>query len=148
MRKLIKKYLLIGITVGCCAVVVNGILRDLGLMGSENSLSIFENFTSFAIGIIGISIGFISTGVVYEIKQLSFRLKLLIHLTVGIGMLLVIGFNIFTFDNLLDIATNVGINALILLAVWTYYYIRDKREIEKINERIEEKKLQRKLDTE
>jgi len=37
---------------------------------------------------------------------------------------------------------------LILLVVWVYYYLRDKREVEEINASLREKRAQRQLDTE
>ena len=149
MMKLIKKHLLNGVIWGCIAIVVNIMMFDL--MDFDFLPNIFDNFSKFALWVIIICIGFISTGgIVYEIKKLHFRLKLLIHMVIVIGTLLIIGFslNILSIETLPDIAINVILNALIILAIWTFYYIRDKREIEVINERIKEKKSQRELDIE
>ena len=149
MMDLIKKHLFSGIAWGCVALVANMVVFDL--LELDTLLFIFENFTLFALGIILISIGFITTGgLVYETKKIPFRLKLLIHIVIGIGTLLVVGFTMgfLTFDNLSDLAINIGINLLILLVVWVYYYLRDKREVEEINASLREKRAQRQLDTE
>ena len=148
MIKLIKKHLLNGIAWSCVALVANIIMFDLT---GFSHLSLFlEDFTPNALGFIVVGIAFISTSGVYEIEQLKLGFKLLIHLIVGIGTLLIVGFmlGVFSTSNTSVIITNVLINVLILVGVWTGYYRRDKREIEEINERIKEKKLQRKLDTE
>lgn len=148
MMKLIRKHLFNGIAWGCIAVVGNIMVFDL--TGFDFLPNVLDNFSTFAIGLIIFCIGFITTGgIVYEIKQLRFKLKLLIHMVVGIGTLLIMGlrFNAFTF-NLPDIVINVLINGLIVLAIWTYFYIRDKREVEQINANLREKREQRKLDTE
>jgi len=149
MIKLIKKHLFIGITWGCIAVVGNIIIFDL--MNFDFLPNILDNFSAFALGVIIICIGFITVGgVVYEMKQLRFRLKLIIHIITGVGTLLIVGFslNMLTLNNLQSIVMNVIINLLIVLAVWTFYYLRDKRELEEINAKIKEKKSQRQLDPE
>ena len=150
MMKLIKKNLFNGIAWGCVAVIANIIIFDL--IEAEFLPDILNNFTAFSIGVIAISIGFISTAVVYEIEQLRFRVKLLIHIVVGIGTLLLVGLSLdgFPVAILSGIATpiNIVVNSLIVLAIWTFYYVRDKRELQKINEKIQERKSQKKLDTE
>lgn len=145
----IKKHLFNGLAWGCIAVVGNLVvfhLLDLAILGD-----IWENFTAFSIGVILVSMAFISTGgMIYETKKLSFGLKLLIHIFVGIGTLLVVGFTtrVFTFENITDIFLNIGINFFILLIVWVYFYMRDKREVEEINANLRDKRQQRARDIE
>jgi len=148
MIKIIKKHLLNGIAWSCVSLVANIIILDL--TGFSHLSHFLEDFTPNALGFIGVGVGFISTGGIYEIERLRLGLKLLIHIIVGIGTLLIVGFmlGIFSTNNTPMIIMNILINVIILVGVWTGYYLRDKREIEEINERIKEKKLQRKLDTE
>jgi len=93
---------------------------------------------------------FITTGIVYEFKQLRFSLKLLIHLTIAIGTLMVVGFIIEEFRTIefSGVMLNIGLNVGIVLAIWYWNYLKDKKELEQINARIKERKLQRELDTE
>jgi len=145
--KLIKKHLFNGLAWGSMAFISNVVIFDL--LGLEILAVIFENFSSSALGFLFVSIGFLTTGgIIYETKKIPFGLKLLIHIVIGIGTLLTVGFilNVFMFDDLSTIALNVIVNLLILLATWTYFYCRDKREVEAINANLREKRQQRKLD--
>ena len=148
MIKLIVKYLLTGITWGCFFLVANIILFDLA--GSEHLQFIFDNFTPIAIGFIAVSIGFISTSIVYETERLSLGLKLVIHVIVGVSVVLIVGFRIgiFSSENPSVIIINVIVNALILFAVWVGHYFKDKRRVEKINQRLQERNSTKTLDTE
>lgn len=148
MIKLIKKYLALGIGWGCFIVVANAIRYDL--INPEHSLDFFGNFTSNSLTTIAVIMGFISSAIVYEIEQLQIGLKLVIHFVVGIGTLLVVRFlfNLHSLEYSPITVSSVLINILILVTVWIVYYIRDKCEVQKINERLQEQSLQKKLDTE
>lgn len=148
MVKLIVKYLLLGITWGCFFLVANIIVFEL--IDSEHLQFVFENFTLVAIGFIFVSIGFISSSIVYEIERFSLAAKLIIHIAVGVSVMLLVGFwlGIFSEENQSIIILNVVINALILFAVWVGHYLHDKRRVEKINQRLLERNLEKPFDTE
>jgi len=148
MIKLIVKYLIIGVAWGCFAFVANYILLDL--TGSDHLLSIYENPTANALGLIVVCIGFFGGGIVYEIERLGLLLKLAIHIAVGTGLFLLVGFNIgwLTTENPAMIAFNIVFNVLILSVVWIASYFYDKRKVEKINQKLIECSLRKPLDTE
>ena len=134
MIKLIVKYLLIGIGLGCFFFTVNVILVDL--FSDALMSDILDRPTVNALGITVICIGFWSGGIVYEIERLSFALKLVVHLTVGIGLLLIVmlGLGWISTDNIANVVFNVAVNAFILVSVWVVSYFRDKKEVREINQ--------------
>ncbi|MCL1989291.1 MAG: DUF3021 domain-containing protein [Defluviitaleaceae bacterium] len=148
MFKLIKKYLLEGIGWGCFILVVNIIY--LNLTSPETTYQVIESFPTTALSTILSVMGIVSTLIVYEIERLHIGLKLIIHSILAIGILLIVGFS-FNMDytqNLRDILINIFSNMLILLIIWTAYYMKEKREIKQINEKLLEKSLEIKSDTE
>ena len=148
MIKLIVKYLMIGIAWGCFAFVANLILLDL--IGSDHIQNIFDNPTANVFGLIVVCIGFFGGGIVYEIERLGLLFKLAIHIAVGIGLFLLVSFNIgwLTTDNPTLIVFNIILNVLILSALWVGSYFYDKRKVEKINQKILERSSKKPLDTE
>ena len=148
MVKLFIKYLFMGITWGSFLFIANLIIFDLA--NAEFLPNIFDNITAVSLGFIAVSIGFITSSIVYEIEQLRFGLKLLIHATIGIVILLSVGFvvGIFTTDNLPVVLVNIILNLSIILVVWVRYYIREKNAVQKINEKLQEQHTQSDFDTE
>ena len=147
MKKLMIKYLTMGVGWGSFLFVVHLIIYDLTEIVFLPNVFI-DNIGLSALGFLALSVAFISTSIVYEIEQLRFGLKLLIHITVGLGTLLIIGFviGLFTADNWLEITINIIINLIILLIVWVRYYIRDKNEVQQINEKLQEQNLKSSFD--
>ena len=147
MLKLIIKYLAIGVAWGCFAFVVNLILLDL--TGSDQIQNIIENPTTNALGLIVVCIGFFGGGIVYEIERLRLVLKLAVHLTVGVGLFLIVGFSIgwLTVESPIIIVFNIVLNVLILSAVWVGSYFYDKRKVERINQRLLKRRASEPLDT-
>jgi len=148
MVKLILKYLLIGIAVGCIFFVGNIIFHDLTNSGQLQYF--FSNFTAYAIGFVFLGIGFFGGAFVYEIERLRFALKSVIHISVGMGVFIIVGFrlNWLTLENSPTLIINIVINLSLLLAIWTVLYIRDKKEIQRINRALAERDSAKPLDTE
>lgn len=148
MKKLIIKYLFLGIAWGSIAVIAN--LLVFYQLNPTNYNQLINVFPIFSLGLITVSMGFISTSIVYEIKQLRFHLKLLIHLVVSIGVLILVVFIIEDFQviDFSGVMINIGLNGSIVFAVWSWNYLKDKKELEQINARLKERKLQRYVDTE
>jgi len=148
MIKLILKYLLLGIAAGCILFVGNIIFHDL--INSEQLELFFDNFTAYAIGYIAIGIGFFGVGVIYEVERLRFSLKSVIHISVGVGTFILVGFRLgwLTLENSPNLIVNIAINVAILLAGWTALYFRDKKEIQRINMVLAERDTMMPLDTE
>ena len=148
MIKLIIKYLLLGIVWGCVVFSANVLLLDV--TGSPQLQDVFDRPTVHILSFIVVCIGLFGGGIVYKIERLGLALKLAIHVTVGIGLYMLIGFNIGWFDleNPSVITFGIALNMLILVAVWTVNYFRDKRKVETINRRIRERNSEKTFDTE
>lgn len=148
MRKIIVKHLLLGVAFECIAFVANAVLYYLS--GFYLIPYILERPTANAISLIVIGIGFFGGGMVYEIERLSFVLKLVIHLAVGIGIFLIVAFSIgwLSTDNPVNVMFNIFFNASILFIFWVVCYIRDKNEVQNINKMIARKNANIPLDTE
>ena len=142
MFRIIKKYLIEGIAWGCFVVVAN--LIRASLTSSELLPDIFQNFISYALIQIIVVMGFVSTLIIFEITRLHIGLKLLIHLTLALGTLLIVGFSfgIYSTGNLSGIPVDILSNSLILLFVWVVYFFEEKQNIKKINQRLLEKSLE------
>jgi len=148
MIKLFMKHLSYGVAYGCFLFVLYVILYDS--FGIEAIPYFLARPTIHAISFVALGVGFISSGIVYDIDRLGFALKLVIHLTLGIGLFLLVALGNGWFSEVAPsvIISNVVFNALILLAVWVVSYIRDKREVQEINKMITEKNSSKPLDTE
>lgn len=148
MLKLFVKHLLYGVAWGCFLFVVYTILYD---SFSIELIPYFrDNPTVHAISFVVLGIGFIGGSIVYEIERLSFALKLVIHLAVGVGLFLIVAFGNgwLSTDNPADIVLNIAFNVFILLVIWIICYIRDKKEVKEINKMIADKNSMKPLDTE
>ena len=148
MVKLILKYLLFGIAVGCFFFIGNIIFLDL--MGSDRLQVFFDNFTSHAIGFMIVGVGFFGGSFLYEIENLKFSSKVIIHITLGISLFIIVGFinSWISLENRSDLIINIIANVAILLAVWTALYIQDRKEIQRVNRALKERDLMKPLDTE
>ena len=148
MFKLIKKYFMEGIGWGCFILVLN--LIRTNLTNPELLPEIFENFIPNAIAQILIVMGFVSTLIIFEITRWHVGLKLIIHFSLALGTLIIVGFsfNIYSTQNLSNIPMDVLNNSLVLLFVWIVYYFEEKRDIQKINKRLLEIRLEQQSDTE
>jgi len=141
MFKLIIRHLLIGISLGSIIVTTNVIWVDL----TSRSFPLFLNYsnatvTTNTLSTIILCMAFIFGSIGYEIEKWSFRLKITVHFTIGIGTFLMLRFYHlgFIFQDLFELIVDVLFNSLMLLAVWSYYYIKDKRDIKKINQKLQE----------
>lgn len=114
----------------------------------------FENFISnpliFVIGHFIIGLGFFGTAIVYEINRLSFRLKLIIHVIVGIGLFLLVSFNLGwgIVESPTSLMLNIAVYIGVIFVVWVVLYLRDKKEVEEINKTLREQNHKKPLDTE
>ena len=114
----------------------------------------FEHFMSdpltFVIGHFIIGVGFFGTAIVYEINRLSFRLKLIIHVIVGIGLFLLVSFKFGwgIVESPASLIQNVVAYVGIIFVVWVALYLRDKKEVEEINRTLREQNHKKPLDTE
>jgi len=148
MIKLFVKHLSYGVAWGCFLFVLYVVLYDS--FGIKSIPYFLDKPTVHAISFVVLGVGFVSSGIVYEIERLGFVLKLIIHIVVGIGvfMLVLLGNGWLSEASPSAIISNVIFNALILFAVWIVSYIRDKKEVREINKMITKKNSMKPLDTE
>ena len=148
MIKQVWRYFTFAIGWGSFLMVMNLVFMDL--TSSDGLQNFLDNPTANVIGFIVLGIGFFGTAIVYEIERLSFRLKLVIHLIVGVGLFLLVGFNlgwVFT-ENPITLILNITIYIGIIFAAWVVFYIRDKNEVQKINKVLEEQNHKKTIDSE
>ena len=148
MIKLILKHLWYGITWGCVVLLVWIVWWDV--TDSINLQHFFDNPTSSTLGFVVMFIGLVGGGIVYDIERIGFFMKLVIHILLGIGFLLLGGFIIgwFTMESPAIIVYNIAVNVLILFAIWVGCYFYDKRRVKRINQKLQERNAMRELDTE
>jgi len=133
MLELIRKHLFRGIGWGCAIILCDLILADL----IDYTPVAFENFTLHILWNIAIIISFISTAIVYEFEFLNQKLKIAFHLTVALIVLILASYATGTAPLT---PLNIAFYLVLFLTVWTFHYLRERREIRKINERIQQLK--------
>ena len=139
MLKPIKEYLLEGMAWGC--VILIGRLLFEHTFLPENFAQTMENFTLYAISHILITAGFVFTCIVHEIEHLHIGLRLLIQMIAATSILLIFGFSFGLYhpQNLSYIPLDLLNNMPIIFLLWTYYYLKERRELQKINAKLLEK---------
>jgi len=152
--KLILSYLFAGIGWGSFMFVINAVINAItidtaDLNDVERVIGFFDNIPTYTIGYFAVGIGFFGTAIIYEIERLSFGLKLIIHMVIGIGVLLIVGFSFswFSFENPVNIIGNIIFSAAMVFIGWTVAYIQNKKEVERINKVLAEKNHRKPLDT-
>ena len=139
--KLVVKYILYGISLGCTFFVIMCLSFFVG--GGEDLLTlIFTDFARQSIGamIVGIACG--GTAVVYQFNRLSVLSKTLIHFCVGMGVFyptaVYLGWIPFYPDNIIFTALQFLFSCGIFIAIWFCFYLFNRSEAKRINERLKE----------
>jgi len=122
-----------GVGGGCFLFVAH--LMTLNLSDSNEMQYILDNFTTYTIGYIVIGIGFFGGAIIHVAARLSLGLRLAIHIGVGVVTLIIVWIVLgqIPTDNPVTVILNLTASALIIFAVWFVCYLRDKREVQKIN---------------
>lgn len=141
MVKQITKYLCYGISWGCTCLVLYCLL--FCVLGNEDVLSsILDNFAKHAAGAILVGIACGSTAIVYQSERLSGTTKALIHFCVGMGVFypvaLSLGWIPFHPDRILYTMLQFLISCSIFAAIWVCFYLFNRSEAKKINDRLQE----------
>ena len=139
--KLVIKYVLYGISLGCTFFVL--MCLSYSLWGGEEILmEIFRDFTRQAVGamLIGVACG--GTAVVYQLDRPSRLMKIMIHFGIGMGVFYptAVSLGWIPFH-----PERIGITVLQFLAscamfvvIWLCFYLFHRTEARRINERLRE----------
>ncbi len=139
--KLIVKYLCYGISWGCTVLVLNTMIGFM-IAGEDYAFMIAKDYLRQALGsiLVGISCG--STAVIYQFNRPAFSFKILIHFIVGMGVFyptaLYLGWIPFYPDRILYTVLQVLCSCLIFIAIWACFYLFNRRDAKRINERLRE----------
>lgn len=141
MVKMVIKYICYGISWGCTVLVFTCLIASV-LGEEEFLLLIMKDFTRQAAGamLVGISCG--SVSIVYQFEKLPELAKRLIHFGVGMGVFyptaLYLGWIPFYPDNILYTISQILISCGIFVAIWFFFYLFNRGEAKKINDRLRE----------
>lgn len=139
--KLVIKYILYGISLGCTFFVVMCLSYFVG--GGEDFLApIFKDFARQSIGamLVGIACG--GTAVVYQFDRPSGFWKVVIHFCVGMGVFyptgIYLGWIPFYQDRILRTVLQFLSSCVIFMIIWFCFYLFHRNEAKKINKRLKE----------
>lgn len=139
--KMITKYVLYGISLGCTFFVI--MCLSYSVWGGEDILMmIFRDFTRQSIGamLIGIACG--STSVIYQFDRPSYFIKILIHFCVGMGVFypvaLYLGWIPFYPDRIAFTILQFLLSCGGFVVIWSGFYLFNRNEAKRINKRLKE----------
>lgn len=139
--KLIIKYILYGISLGCTFFVI--MCLSYSLWGGEDILLLIcRDFTRQSIGamIIGIACG--STSIIYRFDRPSALGKVTIHLCVGMGIFyptsIYLGWIPFYPDRIFLTILQFLFSCVIFMLIWSCFHLFNRNEAARINQRLRE----------
>lgn len=139
--KLVFQYISYGISWGCTCFVVTCLFFYVN--GNREALIlVFEDFGRQALGAMAVGIGCGSTAVIYRWKRGSMFLKSLIHFCVGMGIFYPVAVSLgwipFHPERVLPTVLQFLFSCGIFMAIWFCFYLLNRNEAKKINERLRE----------
>lgn len=139
--KLVIKYILYGISLGCTFFVIMCLSFFVG--GGEDLLAlIFKDFARQSIGamVVGISCG--GTAIIYQSSHLSGFAKRIIHFCVGMGVFypvaIYLGWIPFYPNRISFTVLQFLFSCGIFMIIWFCFYLFNRNEAKRINERLRE----------
>ena len=133
------KYLLYGVCWGCTVFVLTNLV-GYWTVGDVFLQMVYENFMSHAIGSIIVGIGCATPSIVYQVERLTFLQQALIHFGIGLTTFFIIAFSLnwIPTNSILGVALMIVVNILIFAFVWLLFYLYNRHEVKKMNEKISE----------
>lgn len=136
------KMILNGIAWGCtiCTFVL---ITGSAAMG-DAFLSLSANdFIRHAVGSMIVGIGFTVPSLIYENENLRMGIKTLIHMGIGFIIYFIVALNVHWIP--VDFGWGITILAILIalivgFAIWAGYYLYNKREAKKLNQRLKSMK--------
>jgi hypothetical protein len=144
--KKILKYIRDGILWGWGFFIVTYLIFDLAKIEPVRTI-VFDNFSKNVLASTITGIGFGTTSIVYEVERLRRWQQTLIHFGVGMSIYFPVAFSM----NWIPTVSSPVIIFCVLLAVmgffliWSGFYLYDKAETKKINERLKEIEREREI---
>lgn len=139
--KIVCKYVLSGISLGCTSFVIMCLSFFIG--GGEEMLEeICRDFARQSVGamIVGIACG--GTAVIYQFRRPSVMVKVIIHFCVGMGVFypiaLYLGWIPFCPDRVIMTALQFLSSCIIFMIIWFCFYLFNRNEAKRINQRLRE----------
>lgn len=139
--KLVVKYILYGISLGCTSFVVM-CLSYFAWGGEEYLAPICRDFARQSVGamIVGIACG--GTSIVYQFERPSVLLKIIIHFCVGMGVFYPVGISLgwipFYPDRIVLTALQFLFSCGMFMVIWFCFYLFNRNEAKRINKRLRE----------
>ena len=139
--KLIIKYILSGISLGCTFFVI--MCLSYSIWGEEDILLLIsKDFTRQSIGAIIIGVACGSTSIIYQFDRPSYFLKILIHFCVGMGVFypiaIYLGWIPFYPDRIIFTVLQFLSSCGIFVIIWSVFYLFNRNEAKRINKRLKE----------
>ncbi|MCM1118896.1 MAG: DUF3021 domain-containing protein [bacterium] len=139
--KLVVKYILSGISIGCTFFVI--MCLSYFVVGGETLLlPIVRDFARQSMGavIVGIACG--GTAVVYQFDRPSGIMKIVIHFCVGMGVFyptgIYLGWIPFFPDRIFLTILQFLFSCVIFVGIWFCFYLFNRNEAKRINQRLRE----------
>lgn len=139
--KLVIKYILYGISMGCTFFVIMCLSYYIG-GGKDILMLIFQDFARQSVGamLVGVACG--GTAIVYQFERLSGLLKIIIHFGVGMGVFypvaICLGWIPFYPDRISYTVLQFLCSCVIFMLIWSCFYLFNRNEAKRINKRLRE----------
>lgn len=139
--KLVTKYILYGISLGCTSFVIMCLSFYVG-GGEEILMSIFKDFARQSAGamLVGIACG--GTAAIYQFNRPSQLIKVIIHFCVGMGVFYPIAINLgwipFFPDKIFQTVLQFLSSCIIFMVIWFCFFLFNRKEAKRINKRLRE----------
>lgn len=135
------KYISFGISWGCTCLVAMCFIFYIS--GRRDLLAlVFDDFARQAAGAVVVGIGCGGTSIVYEWKWGSMFVKSLIHFCVGMGVFyptaIFLGWIPFQPERVFHTILQFLFSCGIFMAIWFCFYLLNRNEAKKINQRLRE----------
>lgn len=139
MLRRIIHYLFEGIAWGCTFFVVTGLTGVL-TAGDAFLQPIMDSYVEQALGSMFVGICCGSTSIVYTFKKLAWWQAIGIHFLVGLSGYFAVAFKLGWIPNTggLPVLFFVVFGILVFTVIWAVFYVINKRETKRVNERLKE----------
>ena len=139
--KLVIKYILYGISLGCTFFVIMCLSFSIG--GGEEFLElIFQDFARQSAGAMAVGVACGGMAIVYQFDRLSGFVKVMIHFFVGMGVFYPVAISLgwipFFPGRILHTVLQFLASCCIFIVIWFGFYLFNQNEAKRINERLGE----------
>lgn len=145
--RLVIKYLLYGISLGCTFFVLMCLSFSVG-GGDEFLKEICRDFTRQSLGATAVGIACGGTTVVYQLDRLSRFAKVAVHFCVGMGVFYPVAISLgwipFFPDRIGTTILQFLFSCSIFMVIWFGFYLFNRNEARRINKRLKELERDRK----